>query len=73
MIIALTHHNPEFLKATYSHPSIELTDHERHIPSGRKYISWDGQWRVWKMSPERVPIPCGRFRTLNTAIIKAKQ
>lgn len=67
-IIALTNHAPEFLKAVYAHPMVDLVDHERHIKSGTRYISWDGSWRVWKMTPERVPIPSGRFNTLNSAI-----
>ena len=72
-ITAITHHNPTFLKAAYSHPDIDLTDHERHIRSGSHYITFDGQWRLWKMTPERVPIPRGRFQTLNSAIFAAKR
>lgn len=70
MIWAVTHHDPEFLKAVYKKPQIKLTDHERHIPTGQKYISWDGSWRIWLMSPERVPIPKGRYPTLNSVLIR---
>ena len=72
-ITAVTHHSPEFLKAAYAHPLVDLTDHERHIRSGHHYLTWDGLWRVWKMTPERVPIPQGRFPTLNAAIAAAKR
>lgn len=67
-MIALTNHAPEFLKAAYKHPMITLTDHERHIKAGIDYITYDGQWRVWRMTPERVPIPRGRYTTLNSAV-----
>lgn len=72
-ITAVTHHDPTFLKAAYAHPSIDLTDHERHIRSGSTYLTWDGQWRLWKMTPERVPIPQGRFQTINSAIFAANK
>lgn len=72
-ITAVTNHHPEFLKATYSHPFVDLTDHERHIRSGSQYLTWDGVWKVWKMTPERVPIPRGRYPTLNAAIIAAQR
>lgn len=74
MITAITHHHWDFLKQAYKHPEVELTDHERHIRSGTQYLTYDdGQWRVWKMTPERVPIPRGRFKTINAALIAAKQ
>lgn len=71
-MIAVSHHHWDFLKQAYAHPDIELTDHERHIKSGSLYITYDGQWRVWKMTPERVPIPRGRFTTINAAIAANK-
>lgn len=72
-LTALTNHHPTFLKAAYAHPSIDLTDHERHIKSGSLYLTWDGQWRLWKMTPERVPIPRGRFKTINSALFAANR
>lgn len=71
MVTALTHHAPEFLKATYKHPLIELTDHERHIKAGQTYVAYDGRWRLFKMTVERVPIPRGAFHTLNAAVYAA--
>lgn len=72
MITALTTNHPDFLKQAYPHPDIELTDHERHIKTGSLFITYDGQWRVWKMTPERVPIPRGRYRTINAAVAAIK-
>lgn len=72
MLRAISHHHPTYLKAVYAHP-IELTDHERHIPSGSKYITWDGHFRVWRMTPERVPIPLGRFPDIHAAMYIARK
>jgi hypothetical protein len=73
LIFALTTNDPHFLKAAYPHPEIELTDHERHIPTGTPYIKfWNGLWVVWEMTPERVPIPLGKFKTINSAIFAIK-
>jgi hypothetical protein len=64
MITALTHRSPEFLKAAYACPTLTLTDDERHIRTGTKYLSFDEsrpfKWRVWRMSRGRVPIPDDR-------------
>jgi hypothetical protein len=68
VIYAVTNRDPLFLKEAYKHPDIQLINHEGFVPPGQRYITWDGQWRLWKMLPERVPIPQGRFKTLNTAI-----
>lgn len=72
MIYAVTNRDPMFLKETYKNPDIELVNHEGFIPSGIRYISFDGNWRIWKMLPERVPIPQGRFDTLNAAIFRIR-
>ena len=71
-VIALSHHNPHYLKATYANAFIDHVDHEDRIKSGRKFISWDDGYRVWKMTPERVPIPIGRFPDLGSAIYRAR-
>lgn len=74
-IIAVTHHNPHFLKAAYA-ADLDLTDHERHIKAGAKYITWqehDTPWRVWRMTRERVPIPLGRFKELGGALYVARK
>ncbi len=55
MVRSITHHAPEFLKAAYKSP-VDLVDHERHIKAGEKYLSFDGGFRVWRMTRERVPI-----------------
>lgn len=74
-VTAVTHHNPAFLKAAYA-ADLDLTDHERHIKAGAKYITWQGDdapWRVWRMTKERVPIPLGRFTTIAGAIYTARK
>lgn len=73
MIYAVTHHDPTFLKEAYKHSDIELINHEAFVPPGQKYLTWDGQWRLWKMLPERVPIPQGRYQTLNAALFYSKR
>lgn len=69
----LTHHHPAFLKVAYS-LDLNLIDHERHIPGGRKYLTWepDRGWRVWRMTRERVPIPLGRFDDPGMALFHAR-
>jgi hypothetical protein len=72
MLMALSNRDARFLKAVYPLP-IKLIDHERHIPAGKKYIAFDGRWRVWKMTIERVPIPQGAFPDLAGAIYMARK
>lgn len=76
-IRTLTTHDPEFLKTVYNRTDIDLLDHERHIPTGDKYITYGGllgwKWRVWRMTRERVPIPLGAFISLNYAICEARK
>jgi hypothetical protein len=72
MLMALDNHDPRFLKAVYPLP-IKLIDHERHIPAGTKYIAFDGRWRVWRMTTERVSIPQGAFPDLAGAIYMARK
>jgi len=71
-VIAVSHHDPHYLKATYAQPFVDHVDHERHIKAGRKYITWDDGFRVWKMTPERVPIPLGRWPDLGAAMYRAR-
>jgi len=73
VIYTVTNRDPLFLKEAYKHPDIQLINHEGFVPPGQRYITWDGQWRLWKMLPERVPIPQGRFQTLNTAVFYSKR
>lgn len=77
MITALTHRSPEFLKAAYACPTLTLTDDERHIRTGAKYLSFDEsrpfKWRVWRMSRGRVPIPLGAFPDLGGALYVARR
>ena len=72
MLMAICNRDPVFLKAVYPLP-IKLIDHERHIPAGRKYITYEGRWRVWRMTRERVPIPQGSFPDLAGAIYMVRK
>ena len=67
MLMAICNRDARFLKAVYPLP-IKLIDHERHIPAGNKYITFDGRWRVWRMTTERVSIPQGASPDLAGAI-----
>lgn len=74
-VTAVTHHDPRFLKPAYA-ADLALTDHERHIKAGAKYITWkerETPWHVWKMTKERVPIPLGRFKELGSALYVARK
>ena len=72
MLMAIDNRSPAFLKAVYPLP-IKLIDHERHIPAGKKYITFDGRWRVWRMTKEGVPIPNGAYPDLAGAIYMARK
>ncbi len=67
-IIALSHHDPRYLKATYAHPLIDHIDHERHIKAGARYLKWEGKYSVYRMTWARSPILMGKFKSLNEAI-----
>ena len=69
-IKVITHHAPQFLKQAYSNPQVDLVNHEGFIWQ-EHYVTFDGWFRVWKMLPERVPLPRGRFDNLNDAIYEA--
>lgn len=72
MLRAICNHDPTFLKAVYPQP-ITLVDHERHIPSGSKYITFDGTFKIWRMTRERVPIPLGRCNDIQGAMYLARK
>jgi hypothetical protein len=65
--------DPVFLKTVWPCRDITLIDDERHIQSGSKYIDFDGRWRVYRMTKERVPIPLGAFQSLSAAIFQARR
>ena len=67
-VMALSNHDPRYLKETYKHPLVDHVDDVRHIPAGTRYISWDGGYRVWRMTRQRIPVPVGRFRSIHEAI-----
>lgn len=73
----ITHHDPGFLKPAYSRTDVDLIDHERHIPSGTKYGSFDPgsrfKWKVWRMTRERVPVPLGAFESITDAVYSIKR
>jgi len=73
VISVKTNRDPLFLKTVYPCPDIALIDDERHIKSGSKFIDFDGRWRVYRMTPERVPIPLGAFPSLPCALYIARR
>lgn len=72
MLMAICNRDPAFLKAVYPLP-IKLIDHERHIPTGAKYITYDGRYRIWKMTSERIPIPQGASDRISGAIFMIRR
>lgn len=72
MLKAICNRDPAFLKTVYPLP-IDLVDHERHIQAGHKYLTYDGRWRVWRMTAQRVPLPQGAFPTAAAAIFMLRK
>lgn len=57
------------------HPDL-IPTLEETVPARAKYITPDAylnQWRVWRMTHERVPIPLGRFQDIAWAIYTARK
>ena len=72
-IKTITNRNPMFLKTAYKyHDIVDLQNDERFICVGEKYISYDGSWKVYKMTKDRVPRLCGRFPILHSAVFRAR-
>lgn len=72
-IKTITNRHPEFLKTAYAHDNlVDLHNDERFIVVGEKYISYDGAWKVYKMTKNRVPRLCGRFKVLHSAVHRAR-
>lgn len=65
----ITNRHHAFLKAAYK-ADLPLVDCEAQIGPGEVYMTWDasGNWKLWKMSKERVPIPRGKFPDINSAL-----
>ena len=52
---------------------VELHTDQRSIKIGEKFIRYlNGNWEVCRMSQERRPRLCGRFKTLHKAVWRAK-
>ena len=70
----VTHHTPDFLKTAYKHDHLlELVDHERFIPTGERYITYNnGVWSVHKLDGYRYPRLCGRFTHMMLAVHNAR-
>jgi hypothetical protein len=67
-VIALSHHDPRYLKTTYAHPLIDHVDHERHIKAGTRYLTWDNGYAVYRMTWNRQPVLMGRSKSIHEAI-----
>lgn len=70
----VTNHTPDFLKTAYKHDHLlELIDHERHMPIGERYITYNnGLWSVYKLDEYRYPKLCGRFTHMQLAVHNAR-
>jgi hypothetical protein len=72
-IKTITNRNPMFLQTAYKYDEIvNLQNDERFISVGEKYIAFDGEWKVYKMTKGRVPRLCGRFASLPRAVFRAR-
>lgn len=72
-IKTITNRNPMFLQTAYKYDEIvNLQNDERFISVGEKYIAYDGEWNVYKMTKGRVPRLCGRFASLPRAVFRAR-
>ena len=73
-IKTVTHHAPDFLKKAYTHDHLlELVNHERFIPIGERYITYDkGVWSVHKLDEYRYPRLCGRYKVMQLAVHQAR-
>ena len=72
-IKTITNRNPMFLQTAYKYDEIvNLQNDERFIVVGEKYIAYDGEWNVYKMTKGRVPRLCGRFASLPRAVFRAR-
>lgn len=73
-IKTVTNHTPDFLKTAYKHDHLlELIDHERHMPIGERYITYNnGLWSVYKLDEYRYPKLCGRFTHMQLAVHNAR-
>ena len=72
-IKTITNRNPMFLQTAYKYDEIvNLQNDERFICVGEKYIAFDGEWKVYKMTKDRVPRLCGRFASLPRAVFRAR-
>jgi len=73
-IKTVTHHAPDFLKTAYKHDHLlELVNHERFIPTGERYITYNnGVWSVYKLDEYRYPRLCGRNKVMHLAVYLAR-
>jgi len=72
VIYAITDKTPEYLKAIYPAP-VELVNTLQEIPAGVNFIQWERGFKVCKQTRGKVPIPIGRFSSVNEALFRARQ
>ena len=74
-IKTITQRDPIFLKTAYKHDHlIDLMNHEGFVDEGERFLRYDqGLWKLYKMTADRAPRLYGRFKTLHTAVFKARQ
>ena len=70
----ITQSDPAFLKTAYAHDHlIDLQNHEGFIKTGERFLRYqDGLWKVYMMTTDRIPRLYGRFKTLHTAVFRAR-
>lgn len=72
-IKTITNQDPMFLETAFKYDNlVNLLNDERFVCVGEKYISYNGSWNVYKMTKGRLPRLCGRFKTLHSAVHRAR-
>ena len=72
-IKTITQHDPAFLKTAYKHDHlIDLQNHEGFVDDGEVFIRYDNVWKIYRMTKERIPQLLGKFKTLHTAVYRAR-
>jgi hypothetical protein len=72
-IKALLSTDPMFLQAVHQYPNlVELKLGADQVGIDEKYIVFTNTWDVYKMCKGRLPRICGRYKTLHSAVFKAR-
>ena len=70
---AVTSNDPTFLKTAYKYDHlIELVNNEIYIRRNECYITYQGQWFVYRMGLDFKPRRQGQYNNVFSAIYKAR-